>query len=56
MILHGHFIRFYPSLDSHLKEKGWDDIYMQHLMDEPIPANVDTYIEVANFIDKLAPD
>lgn len=47
---------FIPALTNHLKEKGWFDIYMQHLMDEPIPENVDTYIEVANFIDKLAPD
>jgi len=47
---------FIPELTEHLKEKGWEDIYMQHLMDEPIPENVETYIEVANFIDKLAPD
>jgi hypothetical protein len=47
---------FVPALTRHLKEKGWEDIYMQHLMDEPIPENVDTYIEVANFIGKLAPD
>jgi hypothetical protein len=47
---------FIPALTKHLKEKGWEDIYMQHLMDEPIPENVETYIEVANFIDKLAPD
>ena len=47
---------FIPALSKHLKEKGWDDIYMQHLMDEPTPANVDTYIEIANFIDELAPD
>lgn len=47
---------FIPALDRHLKEKGWDKIYLQHLMDEPIPENVDTYIEIANFIRKLAPD
>jgi hypothetical protein len=47
---------FIPALTRHLKDKGWDNIYMQHLMDEPTPANVDTYIEIANFIDKLAPD
>ncbi|MFC2123703.1 DUF4091 domain-containing protein, partial [Bacteroidota bacterium] len=47
---------FIPALTDHLKEKGWEDIYMQHLMDEPIPDNVSTYIEVADFIDKLAPD
>jgi hypothetical protein len=47
---------FIPALMRHLEEKGWKEIYMQHLMDEPIPENVDTYIEIANFIDKLAPD
>ncbi len=47
---------FIPALVQHLKEKGWDRIYMQHLMDEPIPENIDTYIEIARFIKKLAPD
>ncbi len=47
---------FIPALSKHLKEKGWEGIYMQHLMDEPTPANVDTYIEVADFIDQLAPE
>ncbi len=47
---------FFPRLVDHLREKGWDDIYMQHLMDEPIPENIETYTEVARFVDKLAPD
>lgn len=47
---------FIPSLTKHLAEKGWDKIYMQHLMDEPIPENVDTYIEIANFIRQLGPE
>jgi len=47
---------FIPALSKHLKKKGWEDIYMQHLMDEPTPDNVDTYIEVADFIDQLAPE
>jgi len=47
---------FIPALTSHLKKKGWDDIYMQHLMDEPIPENVESYVEIADFIDGLAPD
>lgn len=48
-----HFI---PALTKHLAEKGWDKIYMQHLMDEPIPENVATYIEIAEFIKELAPE
>jgi len=47
---------FIPALVDHLKAKGWDQIYMQHLMDEPIPENIDTYVEVARFVEKLAPD
>lgn len=47
---------FIPALTRHLAEKGWDKIYMQHLMDEPIPENVDTYVEIANFIRELAPE
>jgi hypothetical protein len=50
------YAAFIPALTQHLKEKGWMDIYMQHLMDEPIPENVNTYIEIANFIGRLAPD
>ena len=26
-----------------LKEKGWLDIYLQHLADEPITENIETY-------------
>ncbi|MCK4749736.1 MAG: DUF4091 domain-containing protein, partial [Bacteroidales bacterium] len=47
---------FMPALTQHLEEKGWTDIYMQHLMDEPIPDNIDTYIEIAQFIKELGPD
>jgi hypothetical protein len=47
---------FIPALRDHLKEKGWDKIYMQHLADEPIPENVKSYIEIAKFVRKLAPD
>ncbi len=50
------YSKFIPELMEHLKEKGWDKIYMQHLMDEPIPENIDTYVEVARFVEKLAPD
>ncbi|MBR9999279.1 MAG: DUF4091 domain-containing protein, partial [Cyclobacteriaceae bacterium] len=50
------YSRFIPALTGHLKKKGWDQIYMQHLMDEPIPENIDTYTEVAKFIKNLAPE
>ena len=47
---------FIPALDNHLKEKGWDKIYMQHIADEPTEFNVKSYIEIAKFIKSLAPD
>lgn len=48
--------QFMPALTNHLKAKGWDKIYMQHLMDEPIPENVQSYIEIASFIKQYAPE
>jgi hypothetical protein len=47
---------FLPVLYNHLKEKGWDKIYMQHLADEPIEENIKSYIEIARFVRKLVPD
>jgi hypothetical protein len=47
---------FIPALDKHLKEKGWDKIYMQHIADEPIEENIKSYKEIARFVKKLAPD
>jgi hypothetical protein len=49
------YSQFIPELMDHLREKGWDQIYMQHLMDEPIPDNIGSYVEVARFVEKLAP-
>ena len=48
--------QFIPALTVHLKDKGWDAIYMQHLADEPISANIDSYIEIARFVKALAPE
>ena len=50
------FKDFIPALDRHLKEKGWDKIYMQHIADEPIQENIKSYIEIAKFVRKLAPN
>jgi hypothetical protein len=47
---------FLPALNNHLKEKGWDKIYIQHLADEPIEENIKSYIEIARFVRKLVPD
>jgi hypothetical protein len=47
---------FIPALRAHLKERKWDGLYLQHIADEPIQENVKSYIEIASFIRKLAPD
>ncbi len=35
--------QFLPALQDHLAERGWLDVYFQHLCDEPIDANADSY-------------
>jgi len=46
---------FIPALITHLKEKSWDKIYMQHICDEPEPGNEKSYGEIAAYIKSLAP-
>jgi len=50
------YSQFIPELDKFLNEKGWSDIYLQHIADEPIPENIDSYVEISKFIKDLAPD
>ncbi|NLN93108.1 MAG: DUF4091 domain-containing protein [Candidatus Hydrogenedens sp.] len=47
---------FFPALTAHLKEKGWLDIYMQHLADEPTKGNMDTYKNLAALVHDFAPE
>ena len=47
--------RFLPALQRHLEEKGWIDIYFQHLCDEPIPANAESYKKLASYVRQYAP-
>ncbi|MBS1600533.1 MAG: DUF4091 domain-containing protein [Bacteroidetes bacterium] len=46
---------FIPTLMTHLKEKGWDKIYLQHVCDEPEPGNEKSYGEIAAYLKELAP-
>lgn len=48
--------QYIPALVAHLKEKNWYNIYYQHIGDEPMPDNAKSWIDLANFIKKLAPD
>lgn len=47
--------QFLPQLQSHLEEKGWIDFYIQHLADEPIHANAESYRKLAGYVKKFAP-
>ena len=52
----GFYTQFIPALVSHLKDKGWYGIYTQHIADEPIDENFESYIEISEFVKNLAPD
>jgi hypothetical protein len=49
------YSQFIPALMGHLKDKGWDGVYIQHLADEPTAVNAKSYVEIAAFIKSLAP-
>jgi hypothetical protein len=50
------YTQFIPALVAHLKQKGWYDNYLQHIADEPITENIQSYIDIAGFVKSLAPD
>jgi hypothetical protein len=43
-------------LTAHLKDKGWLSLYYQHLADEPIKANADSYRVLAELAKAFAPE
>lgn len=47
---------FIPALTAHLREKGWDKIYYQHIADEPISANSVSYLGIGRLFKELAPE
>lgn len=48
--------QFIPALFEHLKMRKWDKMYMQHIADEPIRENAQSYIDIANEVKNFAPD
>lgn len=50
--------QFIPALYSHLKNKGWDRMYIQHVADEPSnePSKVQSYIDFVKYLRSLEPD
>lgn len=49
------FSQFLPALKQHLKDKGWLDKYMQHLADEPIASNIESYRAIGKLVEKYMP-
>jgi hypothetical protein len=47
--------QYLPALAGHLKERGWDKMYLQHLADEPINQNAPSYREIADLLHEFAP-
>jgi hypothetical protein len=48
--------RFLPALRDHLREIGWLDRYVQHLVDEPITVNAESYNRLAAMVREFAPE
>ena len=46
---------FLPAFVENIKEHGWEDQYIQHIADEPIDENVESYIEISKFLKTLVP-
>ena len=51
-----YYSQFIPAFVSHLKEKGWYSIYCQHIADEPANDNYESYVAIARFFKRYAPD
>lgn len=47
--------QFIPALYNHLKDKGWWEMYIQHIGDEPVDANAQSYIQIAQYLKELVP-
>lgn len=47
--------QFLPALQAHLAQKGWLNIYLQHVFDEPTSKNADRYKELAAVVKQHAP-
>lgn len=48
--------QFFVELYDHLEKKGWKDKYFQHIADEPINSNVQSYVKITQFIKSIIPE
>ncbi|MBK6929739.1 MAG: DUF4091 domain-containing protein [Saprospirales bacterium] len=47
--------QFLPAFLAHLKEKNWESIYLQHIADEPIAENIDSYRAFSAYVRERLP-
>jgi hypothetical protein len=47
---------FLPAFVNNIKDQGWEEQYIQHIADEPIDENVESYIEISKFLKTLVPE
>lgn len=50
------YSKFLPALVKDLRSKGWLGIYDQHIADEPIQVNADSYVSMRELVRKYAPE
>jgi hypothetical protein len=48
--------QFLPALKKHLVKKGWYDIFLLHVADEPIASNAESYNKICQYVKALVPD
>lgn len=49
------YAQFFKALLTHLEEKSWLNMYYQHIADEPISDNKESYIAIASYVKSIAP-
>lgn len=48
--------QFLPALMENIHSNGWSNQYIQHIADEPIDANVDSYLEISEYVKSVLPE
>ena len=50
-----YLAQFLPALYAHLETKGWKNMYVQHICDEPNPDDAPYYVRISEFVRKQMP-
>ncbi len=50
------YSQYLPALREFLQENGWLDRYIQHVYDEPLASNMDTYRQIADLVRQYIPE